>query len=408
MTDCLLYRYNVEQNMERLSKYLENKNFIIWVFQPDEELEQWWKQFETNHPEEKRNILLARKVLSKFRTNNKELAEEEKILLFSKILKQIEEKRSGRSRQVTFGLLKYAAVALIFFSVGALVFYKQNTFISEELAQKLSEPIPSNSAKLIRANGENIVLKDDKSVLQYQADGKLVVNNDTLIAYISKPSIAAMNQLIIPYGKTSELLLSDGTKVFLNAGSRLIYPENFTSKSREVFLEGEAFFEVKRDQSHPFLVQVEDIRIKVMGTKFNISAYSSDNLIETALAEGKVIIEQNNAGLFEKGIELVPDQLASFDRTTRKIDIKAVDTDNYTLWTKGILKFESADLNRIVKQLERYYNIRFQISDPLLRDLRISGKLQLKEDKEETCERVARAASVRIVKKGDDLYEIIK
>lgn len=408
MTDCLLYRYNVEQNMERLSKYLENKNFIIWVFQPDEELEQWWKQFETNHPEEKRNILLARKVLSKFRTNNKELAEEEKILLFSKILKQIEEKRSGRSRQVTFGLLKYAAVALIFFSVGALVFYKQNTFISEELAQKLSEPIPSNSAKLIRANGENIVLKDDNSVLQYQADGKLVVNNDTLIAYISKPSIAAMNQLIIPYGKTSELLLSDGTKVFLNAGSRLIYPENFTSKSREVFLEGEAFFEVKRDQSHPFLVQVEDIRIKVMGTKFNISAYSSDNLIETALAEGKVIIEQNNAGLFEKGIELVPDQLASFDRTTRKIDIKAVDTDNYTLWTKGILKFESADLNRIVKQLERYYNIRFQISDPLLRDLRISGKLQLKEDKEETCERVARAASVRIVKKGDDLYEIIK
>lgn len=408
MTNCLLYRYNLEQNMEQLSKYLENKNFIIWVFQPDEELEQWWKQFETNHPEEKRNILLARKVLQKFRTSNKELTEEEKILLFSKILKQIEEQRSGRGRQLAFGLLKYAAVALIFFSIGALVFYKQNTFNSEALTQKLSEPIPSNSAKLIRANGENIVLKEDNSFIQYQTDGKLVVNSDTLVADLSKPSTTARNQLIIPYGKTSEVLLSDGTKVFLNAGSRLIYPENFTGKNREVFLEGEAFFEVKRDQSHPFTVQVEDIRIKVLGTKFNISAYYSDNLIETALAEGKVIIEQNSAGLFETGIELVPDQLASFNRTTRKIDIKAVDTDNYTLWTKGILKFESTDLNRIVKQLERYYNIRFQISDPLLRDLRISGKLQLKEDKEETCERVARAASVRIVKRGDDLYEIIK
>jgi hypothetical protein len=396
--------------MEQLSKYIENRNFIHWVFEPTSELEAWWKQFETDHPEEKRNILLARKVLLKFRTTNKELSEEEKIILFSKVLKQVEEKqKSGKNIRLLTGLLKYAAVALLFFSIGALVFYKQNQFDPQIYTQRLAESIPQNEAKLIRANGEDILLKDDKSVLQYQADGKLVVNNDTISADQSKPAREmAMNQLIIPYGKTSELMLPDGTKVYLNAGSRLVYPENFNGKTREVFLVGEAFFDVKHDRSHPFIVQVSDLRVKVLGTRFNISAYPSDNIIETVLAEGKVKLEQNNAGLFDKSTELVPNQLASFNRISKETSVKLVDTDNYILWTKGILKFESTDLNRIVKRHERYYNIRFQFNDPLLGGVRISGKMELKEDKDEICDRIATAAAVKIVKKEEGLYEILK
>ncbi len=396
--------------MEHLSKYFENKKFFLWVFHPNNELEAWWTQFETDHPEEKKNILLARKVLLKFRTTDKELTEEQKILLFSRILKQVEEKQYlGKTRKMVIGLLKYAAVALLFFSIGALLFYKQNQFNPEFYAQKLIETVPGNSAKLIRANGEDILLTENKSILQYQADGKLVLNNDTLSEDQSKPiNKSALNQLIIPYGKTSEIQLSDGTKVFLNAGSRLAYPEKFTGKSREVYLLGEAFFDVKHDQSHPFIVQVSDLRIKVLGTRFNISAYPTDNVIETVLAEGKVRMEQNNAGLFERATEMLPNQLASFDRITKKIKIKIVDTDNYTSWTAGILKFESTDLSRILKQVERFYNIRFQYSNPMFGSLRITGKLGLNEDKDEICQRIARAASVKIVNKGDNLYEILK
>jgi len=396
--------------MEQLSKYIENKNFILWVFEPSAELEIWWSQFETNHPEERRNIILARKILLKFRTKNNELTEGEKILLFSRILREVEEKQySGRTRRLATGVLKYAAVALLFFSIGALLFYKQSQFNPQFLTQKMAETIPENSAKLIRANGENILLKQNKSFLQYKTDGKLVVNNDTLMTDSSNPSPAmAMNQLIIPYGKTSEVLLPDGTKVFLNAGSRLVYPENFTGKTREVFLVGEAFFDVSHDQKHPFIVQVSDLRVKVLGTRFNVSAYPSDNVIETVLAEGKVRMERNNAGLFDRATDLVPNQLASFDRTTRETNIRVVDTENYTLWTAGIIKFESADLNRITKRLERFYNIRFNYIDPLLGGLRISGKLELKEDKDEICERIARTASVKIVKKGDNHYEILR
>lgn len=396
--------------MERLSKYIENLNFIAWVFQPNSELEEWWSQFETDHPEEKKNIQLARKVLMKFRITNNELTESEKILLFSRVLKQIEDKQySGKTRRVVIGLLKYAAVALFFFSVGALLFYKPNQFNPRDYAQSLAEPIPGNTAKLIRANGEDITLTADKSILQYQSDGKLVVNSDTISANKSKPAKeTAMNQLIIPYGKTSEVLLPDGTNVFLNAGSRLVYPENFTGDTREVLLFGEAFFEVKHDQNHPFIVLVGDMRIKVLGTRFNVSAYPADNVIETVLAEGKVNIEKADAGFFDVATELVPDQMASFDRITKTTKVKTVDTDNYTLWTSGALKFESTDLNRILKRVERFYNIRFHFSDPLLGGLRISGKLELNEDKEEICQRLALVASVKILKKGNDLYEVLR
>ena len=396
--------------MEQLSKYIENKNFIHWVFEPDEELAAWWSQFENDHPEEKRNLGLARSVLLKFRTTNKKLSEDEKIILFSRVLRQIEERqRKGKSRHLFTGLLKYAAVALLFFSIGALLFYKQNPPNLHFLTQRLSEPVPEYTARLIRANGENILLREKKSVLQYKANGKLIVNSDTIKSEISKQAVVtAMNQLIIPYGKTSEMFLSDGTKVFINAGSKLVYPENFTGKTREVYLEGEAYFEVKKDPKHPFIVQVSDLRIKVLGTHFNISAYPSDKVIETVLAEGKVRLEKINAGFFDKTTELVPNQMASFDMTTKETRVTTVIAENYTIWTAGILKFESADLNRITKQLERYYNIRFRYVDPLLGGLRISGKMELKEDRDEICDRIAQVASVKIEKKGDNLYEILR
>lgn len=394
--------------MERISKYLEDKRFIQWVFSPGNELDEWWKSFEASNPKEKENIQLARRILQKLHTADKELSEDEKIMLFTQILKQVEKQQERRKASKIIGsFLKYAAVAVLFFSIGALMFYRQNNFNPQFQTQEITEPIHSDEARLIRPDGENILLSEENSRIEHKQDGQVVVNNNIIESSASSQSgTPQINQLVIPYGRTSEIILPDGTHVFLNAGSRLIYPDFFADKNREVFLVGEAFFNVKQNEKQPFVVQTTDIRVRVLGTQFNVSAYPSDNIIETVLTSGKVRLEQNNTGIFSETTDLRPGQLAAFNKTERTTQLKDVDIENYTLWKENLLKFESTDLSRVVKRLERFYNVRFRYADPFLGGVKITGKLDLSNSREFVLENVADAASVKISAIGEGYYEI--
>jgi transmembrane sensor len=394
--------------MENITVYLEDRQFICWVFSPGHELDEWWKAFETANPHEKENIQLARRILQKLHTNDKELSEEEKIILFTRILKQVENDRTvPKNRNLIAGFLKYAAVAILFFAIGALLFYQKNNFNPQYFSQDFTESVYTDEAVLIRPGAGNILLNSQKSVIEHRHDGQVVVNNQIVeSASADKKGTPEMNQLIIPYGKTSEIVLPDGSKVWLNAGSRLIYPEFFVDKNREVFLIGEAFFEVEHDDKKPFIVQTSELRIRVLGTSFNVSAYPTDHLIETVLTEGKVKLEQHNSGLFPETTELKPGQLAAFSKTERTMQLKTVDTEHYTLWKQNLIKFESTDLSRVVKKLERYFNIRFKYDDPFLGGIKISGKLELSDHRETVLHNVADVASVKILKIGENYYEI--
>ena len=223
--------------MDNLSKYLEDINFISWIFEPSDRLNSIWLKYQTEHPEEVKNVRMACKVILQFRTVAKSLSEEDKIILFSRVLKQIEEKqKSGKTTRILLGFAKYAAVAILFFSIGALLFYQQNTINPAFYAFTSEEQIPDNQALLIRSNGENVILNDQRSVIRYQKTGELVINKDTLKPIKSDSKTGqTLNHLIIPFGKTSEIILPDRTKVILNAGSRLAYPDIFVGESREVY-----------------------------------------------------------------------------------------------------------------------------------------------------------------------------
>jgi ferric-dicitrate binding protein FerR (iron transport regulator) len=173
-------------------------------------------------------------------------------------------------------------------------------------------------------------------------------------------------------------------------------------------LSGEAFFDVRHDSNHPFVVQLNDLKITDLGTRFNVSAYLSDPRVETVLTEGKVTINRNNSGIFDKATQLIPGQMASYNKQTLQTEIHEVDVADYTLWKDGIIKFNSMELSRIVKKLERFYNIHFLFNDPQLETLRISGKLELNENTHEVVERIARTASVSITKNVDGAFEIAK
>lgn len=393
--------------MEDISKYLEDESFRSWVLSAENKQDEWWKNFETKNPAEKENIRTARNILQKLHTKDKKLSEEEKIILFTRILKQIEgQQRSSKTRRLYIGFIKYAAVAILFFAIGALLFYRTDNFNKEFLSQNITEPAFSD-ARIIRPGGDDILLHEKKSHIEYRQDGQVVVNNQIITPTVHEQRKAPeMNQLVIPYGKTSELILPDGSRVWLNAGSRLIYPDKFENKNREVLLIGEAFFEVEHNENQPFIVQTTDIRIKVLGTHFNVSAYPTDQVIETVLSQGKVRQEQNNSNMFSESTDIYPGQMAVFNKTERTTQVKEVDVENFTLWKEGLLKFESTDMSRLIKKLERYFNIRLIYSDPMLGTIRISGKLDLTDSCESVLENVADAAAVNITRNGDSIFKI--
>jgi len=398
--------------MDDINKYLEDKNFIRWIFNSTPELEKWWELFELKNPHEKENIQLARSILHRFQTKENQLNSDEKIILFTNILKNIEDRKEHiiRIRPIVV-FARYAAVAILFFSLGvALLYNKRDNLNRQFYSESYSEPASNNNAQLIRSDGENYIIQEEKSTIEYKKNGQLIINDEEVLK--SKPKTKnvknELNQLIIPYGKMTNLILPDGTKVTLNAGSKLIYPDVFSNEKREVFLIGEAFFDVVEDSNHPFIVQTTDINLEVLGTKFNVSAYGGDNVYETVLVKGKVRIRQNLSSFFDKSIVIQPNQKVTFNRTLREMEVKEVDIENYVSWKEGILKFDSGDLNRVTKKLERFYNIQIRFDDVMLSVRKISGKLDLQEELDVVLQSIATAASVNIEKKGDKYYEVTK
>ncbi|WP_372650319.1 FecR family protein, partial [Draconibacterium sp.] len=142
------------------------------------------------------------------------------------------------------------------------------------------------------------------------------------------------------------------------------------------------------------------------GTKFNVSAYPEDNSIQTVLTEGRVEILQSDAGFFDESVVLKPGQLAIWSKSYDRAKVYNVDTDYYTMWKEGLLSFFDTDLNRIVKKLERYYNIRFEYSDPLDGTIKISGKLDVATDQQEVFDYLESLTGLAFVKINEWKYII--
>lgn len=166
------------------------------------------------------------------------------------------------------------------------------------------------------------------------------------------------NTLRIPYGKTFKLKLSDGTVAHLNAGTSLRYPVSFSGKTREVFLEGEAFFDVRKNKGKPFLVRTESMNIEVTGTRFNISAYRDDPETAVVLTQGAVTVHgTGDSGKTGTSASLSPGQMGVWDKRTSGIAKKEVDTDDYTAWMDGKVVFYNKAFKDVLKILERKYNV---------------------------------------------------
>ena len=392
-------------------KFIEDPQFLQWVFHNNRFVDHYWEQYLLEHPEEKAQILELKARLSELKYSDATLLQVEKEQIAQQVVSRINfdlEKKKGPS--VFISLLKYAAVAIIFAAIGGLAVYMntdKDTIYQQLAGQMVRVPSEFQGPLLITSTGENVDLKKSNSSVDYTRNGSIVLNNDSVIHTVDDlPNV--MNQLVIPYGNQSRLILSDNTVVWLNAGSRLVYPTFFNGKTREVLLFGEAFFEVSKNAEKPFIVKTSDIEIKVLGTQFNVSAYTEDRVIQTVLKEGSVEIRRNDAAFFDSKLVLKPNQMASFSKNSNETKLYEVDASYYTLWTKGLLSFEDIDFNRILKKVERFYNISVNFSEPILGSIRISGKLDLKQNKDEVLEYLEKVSLTHIAKVNDNQYIVEK
>jgi ferric-dicitrate binding protein FerR (iron transport regulator) len=173
-------------------------------------------------------------------------------------------------------------------------------------------------------------------------------------------SYLAETRIEVPLGQMSNVVLPDGTTVHLNSGTKLIYSGKFNSGERTVSLEGEAFFDVTKDQAHPFLIKTNSLDFLVYGTSFNIQAYPEDKEINTTLVEGSLgIIGKNGSEL----IRLVPGENATYREVDRNILVGMVNLDIYTSWKDGLVTFRNEKLKDIARKIERWYNVEIVIKN---------------------------------------------
>jgi hypothetical protein len=302
-----------------------------------------------------------------------------------------------QKKQVHLRYFRYAASLLLLIGIGSIGFYLTTQMPVNEVI--VSNEPPDNDAILILANGEKVKINSKQSTVQYSADGSGIVVNDSS-GIVQPVSAKGLNQLIVPYGKRSYIVLSEGTKVWLNSGSKLIFPSVFNEKSREVILEGEAFFDVAKNKEKPFYVKTEAFKMKVYGTKFNVQAYLQDNDCQIVLVEGKVSMNVGE-GFQSQEVFLAPNQKATKSKGEEKFDITNVEnTEIYTAWIDGYLTFTNEDVSDLLKRVSRYYNV--EIDTELPENIeKIYGKLDLKDDLGRVLDGIAFISKTKYKKDGN-------
>lgn len=188
-----------------------------------------------------------------------------------------------------------------------------------------------------------------------------------------EPEIA-MQTVYVPEGQRAEVMLADGTKVWLNAKTSLTFPNQFTGGERCVELDGEAYFEVKKDTYKHFIVSSEDYQVKVLGTEFDMKAYRQNGYFETALLKGSVEVISNST---HENVILTPNTYV-YAKEGKLIRATLKDTDQF-LWKEGIIAFEGESVRSIFSKLELYYDVKIDVQNTRILDFPYTGKFRTKD-----------------------------
>ncbi len=365
---------NKNQFFKEVNKLLCNEKFIQWRLFQLIELDEYWSDFRVKNPHLENVFQEALIQFNEVKINHYPISDNDKKrvykIIHTYIKKHKKHKRIIRLRYATGS----AAVLLIgIFSLFYLIESRRDTsevIIPQKLERIVGQTLPEEDIYLISSNGK--IKLPDKSHIELISDGKAIVTHSSQSTKELLLSTTDFSRLVVPYGKRTDLTLSDGTKVWLNSGTQLDFPSKFNDKYREIFVNGEIYIDVAKDMKIPFIVHAENLEVNVTGTAFNISAYIDDTTKTVVLVNGIVNIETDN----NYNTELLPNE--KIEITDFSITKDVVDVSQYISWKDGVLEFNSTPMSEILKRVGRYYNVQFEKTDEVaLSDKTFSGKLFL-------------------------------
>ena len=311
-----------------------------------------------------------------------------------------------RGRKWVLSVCKYAAM----FVLGVSLVYVATRPEPEEKIVRAEVIKPGRlQAELRLGTGVRLALNEHQGVYSSENAGVEIVN-DTVTGKVSyhvnetgMEDSLVFNTLIVPKGGEYSLELPDGTVVWVNSESALRFPEKFTSNRREVFLEGEAYFEVTKDANRPFYVHTEAGKVRVLGTAFNVCAYSNDRFWQTTLVEGSVMINQE-----EKEVLLKPNEQYQIDVRTGKAGLREVLPELYTSWRDGKFYFKAYTFEELVEKLERWYDFKMFYMNEEIKTRRFSGVVNKYQPLEEMFKFLQMTSDVQFNVKGNVVTASLK
>ena len=269
----------------------------------------------------------------------------------------------------------WAAAALVCIVAGAALWLNRQPLKKPPaaIAHTVKDVAPGKQgAVLTLANGKSIVLDSTgNGVIASQNGTQVIYNNGNLVYDAGSAGGVSYNTITTPYGRKFRLVLPDNTAVWLNAGSSLRYPTAFTGAERLVEVTGEAYFEIAQNSNKPFYVKINDqMQVKVLGTSFNVNAYSDEASINITLLQGAVMVETAGG----RKLQIRPGQQAKVQQDASIALLDKVNTDQVIAWKEGYFNFEGASLQQVMRQLARWYNIEV-VYEGKVPDITFEGEL---------------------------------
>lgn len=375
---------------------LHDPDFVLWCMMPTDVLDEQWSRWINEHPECESDINEARIILQSVRLNDTPIPADKSGQLWSRLQRSIIERKKRRRLQI----IRYAAacaVALVL-GIGGFELFdkdplsdsrliagttgcKEDVHTDVTLITGVLDTVKIENNSLIVCDLEITVRNKEKVVTQKVSDS----NRDETV----------MNTLVVPRGRRTSLLLADGSKVWVNSGSKLRFPSKFDAEKRMIEAEGEIYIEVARNGT-PFYVKTDSFTVNVLGTKFNLSAYAGEQTGTVVLVEGSVMVRT----LENENIHLSPNRMLTIE--AGKGQIKEVDVNDYISWKDGYLQFREESMENILLRLSRYYAIQIKCK-PEIAGKNCSGKLVLFEDIRQTMNTISMLYNIRYQFESDTL-----